>query len=138
MAGLFDRIKNTISKLAPPKLPAYAEGDKAAPGDAPPGDVPGEIVDAEPISEMDKLEYLSAASHVSIIRKAARNRLLLYMQYNNMWRYVEPYSFRPGKQGQLFYGHCLAHNDTHSFYMHRIQDLQISEVPFSPRWHIEI
>lgn len=132
MGNLFDRIKDTVQKLKPQRLPDFKE-EPGVPGEAPPGEA---VEPAPPPTE--PMEYLAEAGMVSTIRKAAQNRYLLYMLYNNTWRHVEPYSFRGGKQGQLLYGHCLIHNDTHSFYVHKIQDLQLTDIPFSPRWMVEI
>ncbi|MCK5611405.1 hypothetical protein KAR91_56565 [Candidatus Pacearchaeota archaeon] len=110
-----------------PRLPMF----RKEPG------VPGELEEdiAEPIR---RATYLDEAEMMHIIRQSAQRRTLLWMLYNNQWRHVEPYSFRDGKQGLLLYGHCLIHNDTHSFYVHRIQELQLTDVPFNPRWYIEI
>ncbi len=136
--GLFDRIKSVIRKLIPPKLPSEPAGAPPPEEDVPPAevDIPEEMPPAS--IEREVGGYLDKAGMTHMIRMAAKQKTLLYMRYNNTWRHVEPYSFRPGKGGLLFYGHCLIHNDTHSFYIHKIQGLQLTEIPFSPRWFIEL
>jgi predicted DNA-binding transcriptional regulator YafY len=128
MSRLFDRIKETISKLTP--VPIYEPGkEPGIPGDKPP---PEEIV------EVKRVSYINEASMINLIRKCAHRRLLVQMEYNNSWRYVEPYSFRNGKSGTLFYGHCLTHNQIHSFYITKIQEVKSTEIPFNPRWIVEL
>jgi predicted DNA-binding transcriptional regulator YafY len=126
MARLFERIKQALRNILP-KLPVFRE----EPG------VPGEPEEelAEPVR---RATYLQEAEIMHIIKQSAQRRTLLWMLYNNQWRHVEPYSFRDGKQGLLLYGHCLIHNDTHSFYVHRIQELQLTDIPYNPRWYVEI
>lgn len=74
------------------------------------------------------------------IRVAGRERVLLYMKYNNSWRHVEPYSFRMRSKGvqPLFYGWCLLHDEIHSFRVDRIQDIHVTDRPFMPRDTVEI
>ena len=122
MGDLFDRIKQTLGRMK--QIPIE------------PGHDPIPEESAEVTEETE--EYMKDAGSTYMIRKAAQHRLLLYMLYNDQWRYVEPYSFRSGNQGLLIYGHCLTHNDTHSFYVNKIQDMELSEIPYNPRWYIEI
>ena len=74
------------------------------------------------------------------IQTAARNKVLLYMQYNNTWRHVEPYSYRYRSAGlqPLFFGHCVLHDEIHAFRIDRIQDVEVTDRPFTPRHTIEI
>jgi len=126
MGNLFERIKSTVQRLT-----QMSKIDT----DIEPG-VPGETPE-EVMQPVKRAEYISEASMIHLIRESANHKLLVYMLYNNMWRYVEPYSFRTGKSGILFFGFCLTHNDIHSFYVHRIQELQPTQIPYNPRWIIE-
>jgi hypothetical protein len=130
MGRLFDRIKSVVKKLKLPKLPFFGkeplpEEDEGLP--------PEEL--ARPV---EKATYLQDAQIVTIIRKSARNKTLVKLLYGNVWRFAEPYSFRQGKHGLLFFAHDLARNDTRSYYIHRIQELQSTEIPFNPRWMVEL
>ena len=131
MGRLFERIKETIQKLTPsravPEIPAPVPGDE-------------EVKDLyEPVDiEREVSGYLDQAAIVNLLRDSAQKRVLVHMRYNNQWRHVEGYSFRPGKHGLFYFGHCLIHNDTHSFYVHRVQGLQQTQIPYSPRWTIEL
>jgi predicted DNA-binding transcriptional regulator YafY len=125
MGNLYERIKQTIQKfkpaLKPIEEPTVTEEAKE--------EVP------QPVR---RAEYLSDANMVYIIRQASAKRHLVYLLYNNMWRYVEPYSFRQGEFGTLFYGHDLLRNGTRSYYINRIQELQSTIIPYAPRWFVEI
>lgn len=128
MAGLFERIKSVVRKLKLPSIPFF----KRAP-------VPEEEVEAEELRKpVERATYLQEAQIVSIIRKAARTRFLVNVLYANVWRLAEPYSFRMGKHGLLFYAHDLSRNGTRSYYIHRIQEIQSTEIPFNARWMVEL
>jgi hypothetical protein len=129
MANLYERIKQTVLKMQPSLFYERTKEGIARP-------VPQE--EAPAAIEREIGGYLDKAEIIHMIRTAGRQGVLLHMRYNNVWRHVEPYSFRSGKQGILVYGHCLIHNDTHSFYLHKIQGLQLTETPFAPRWTIEL
>ena len=124
MGNLYSRLVQTVQKFKPTLTRPIEEP----------------TVYEEPKEEIPvrKAEYLAEANMVYLIRQASRNKMLIYLLYNNMWRYVEPYSFRQGKLCTLFYGHDLLRNGTRSYYIGRIQELQSTKVPFSPRWFIEI
>jgi len=74
------------------------------------------------------------------IQHAARTKTLLWMKYNNTWRHVEPYSFRYRSRGMqpLFYGYCQLHDTIEAYRIDRIQDVQATDRPYSPRWPVEI
>lgn len=129
MAGLFERIKSVVRKLKLPKLPFFRK----------------EPLPEEEVTELEELEkpveratYLQEAQIISIIRKAARKKVLVKILYNNVWRLAEPYSFRQGRAGLLFFAHDLSRNDTRSYYIHRIQEIQMTDIPFNPRWFVEL
>lgn len=73
-------------------------------------------------------------------QEAGRKRVLILMLYNNMWRHVEPYSFRnkgKGPGGILMFGWCRLHNEIHSFRPDRVQGMVLTDERFSPRWTVE-
>ena len=129
MATLYDRIRQTIDKLKPalPVAPTLQ-----------PITAPVDIEEPEVQETVKRLGYITEASISHTIRQAARHKLLVQVFYNNVWRYVEPYSFRQGKLGTLFFGHDLARNATRSYYLHRIHELRPTSIPFNPRWFVEI
>ena len=130
MGNLFDRIKQTVRQLRPPKLPGeVTEGYQ---------EYLEETDAAESATAFPRAGYLQEAEANAIIRDAAAKRLLVYMEYNGTWRYVEPYSFKQGKEGLLFFGHDQTRNDTRSYYLHKITQIQLTDIPFNPRWMIEI
>lgn len=137
--GLYERILETVRKLSPPRdTVQHLTPPVNEPGA--PGDIQTEL--HKPVSprpgEPQEMAWLSQADTVSTIRRAAKRRILLNMEYNGVTRYVEAYSFRPGKHGVLFYGYCLTHNEIHSFYIHRIGKVEVTDIPFSPRWAVEL
>lgn len=130
MGNLFDRIKSVVKKLRLPKLPFFTR-EPLPEEDA--GLSPEEL--AKPV---ERATYLEEAQMVAIIRKAARERRLVNILYSNQWRLAEPYSFRQGRYGLLFFAHDLHRNGTRSFYIHRTQELQSTDIPFNPRWMVEL
>lgn len=130
MGRLFDRIKATVKKLRLPRLPIYKKE---------PLPEEDEALSPEELGRpVEKAGYLQDAQMVSIIRKAAREYSLVYILYGGVWRYVEPYSFRQGRHGLLFFAHDLFRNDTRSYYIHRVQELQSTDIPFNPRWMVDL
>jgi len=127
MGNLFDRIKDTITKFKP-QLSTIPEISPAVEEQAP-------ALEQAPIK---RVSYITEASIMHVIRESAQHRLLVQVLYNNVWRYVEPYSFRNGKQGALFYGHDLVRNGTRSYYINKIQEAQPTDIPYNPRWFVEI
>ena len=76
------------------------------------------------------------------IRAAGRRLLLLRMKYHGQPRNVEPYSIRDGRGADgtdLFYAWCYKDNALESFRLDRIEDIQITNIPFKPRndWPVE-
>lgn len=75
------------------------------------------------------------------IQMAGRNRTMLNMQYNGVYRKVEPYSFRYRDKDEphvpLFYAFCHKDRQIEAFKIRRIQDLQVTNEVFSPRWPVE-
>ena len=126
MGKLFDRILDAINKIRP--SPGFEDDKTLVPGDT-----------KENIQQAVKRSaYLSEASMVHLARNAAQQRLLIYLSYNGQWRYCECYSIKAGKSGTFLYAYCLIHQRIHSFYIHRIQEMQPTTIPFNPRWIIEM
>lgn len=81
---------------------------------------------------------LDIATKVSIIVQAGKNLRLLDITYDGSRRLVEPYSFRDRWTGKLFYGWCSIHNRIHSFKPEKIEAISMTDIPFSPRWDVEL
>lgn len=80
------------------------------------------------------------------IQYAGSNALLLFITYNGIARYVEPYSYRvngkpltPGGPRTLrLYAYCRTHNTISSFDPKKISQCLVTEQPFRNRWKIEL
>ena len=131
---LFDRIKEVVHKMTSPQgLPQIApDWEPGVPGEPPPEDAPLKL------QEMSLEEWSQQAGVVGTIRTAAKRRTLIMLTYNGVQRHVEAYSFRTGRHGVLFYGYCRIHNEIHSFYLHRIDAVELTDIPYSPRWYVEL
>lgn len=72
------------------------------------------------------------------IAMAAGRNCLLWMVYNGTPRYVEPYSYRFKTTGKKLYAFC--HKDQHieMFTPEKIAQAQATDIPFAPRWPVEI
>lgn len=129
MAGLFERIKSVVRKMKLPKLPFFKK--EPLPEE--------EVTEVEELKKpVERATYLQEAQIIAIIRKAARRRTLVKILYANVWRLAEPYSFRQGRFGLLFFAHDLYRNGTRSYYIHRTQEIQMTDIPFNPRWLVEL
>jgi hypothetical protein len=75
-----------------------------------------------------------------MVRQAGKQAVLLAVKYNGQWRHMEPYSFRRRSAGgePLFYAFCRLHDEIHSIYLSRVEGLMVTDIPFSPRWPIEL
>ena len=66
---------------------------------------------------------------------------LLRMFYNNHLRDVEPYSFRWRDRDDphipLFFGYCYKDKQIEAFKLKKIQDIQVTDQAFQPRWPVE-
>lgn len=75
------------------------------------------------------------------IRAAAARQVLLYMKYNGEWRHVEPYSWRRRQavgNTPLLMGFCYLHSTIEAYKVDKIEDVQVTDRPFKPKWPIEI
>ena len=124
--GLFDRIKERVRDLF-----NQTPGNESAEQVADELQVPPEQAQG-PASDIPTM--------LMRIRYAGRTSTLLYMKYNNTWRNVEPYSFRYRSKGMqpLFYGYCLLHNSIEAYRIDRIQDVRVTNQPFSARWSVQV
>lgn len=77
---------------------------------------------------------MSEAEIRTNILKAARSLTMLWLTYDGLTRYVEPYEF----DGPYFWGYCWAHNSIHRFMVSKIDAATVTERNFSPRWPIQI
>ena len=55
-------------------------------------------------------------------------------------RKLECYSLRPGAggSGQLLYAYCHKDAAIEAFRLDRFKNFQVTEIPFSPKWDIEL
>jgi hypothetical protein len=86
---------------------------------------------------------MASAWHAPIplesIRFAAANRLCVELTYQGSSRLIEPYSLRRTREGNLLL-FAVKHKtgDDRSYRVDRIQGARISEIPFTPRYMIEL
>lgn len=86
---------------------------------------------------------MASAWHTSVplegIRFAAANRLCVELTYQGSSRLIEPYSLRRTKDGNLLL-FAVKHNtgEDRSYRVDRIQGSRVADVPFSPRYLIEL
>jgi hypothetical protein len=94
---------------------------------------------------LDPRKPLDASTLRYRIRYAARNNLLMLIRYKDdgFWRYIEPYSFRQGKEGPLLYAYDLNRQggkaqSIKAFYPNKMHGLAVTNETFIPRWEVEI
>lgn len=86
---------------------------------------------------------MAQAWHVSTpleaIRFAAVNRLCVDLTYQGSHRLIEPYSLRRTREGNLLL-YAVKHDtgEDRSYRVDRIQGAQITKIPFTPRYVIEL
>jgi predicted nucleotidyltransferase component of viral defense system len=86
----------------------------------------------------------AAPSHLEQIRYAARNRLCVLVTYHGAHRLVQPYSLRyPTTGNQLLHVHEVEKNGRPSnrhkaFITTKITAASVTNIPFTPRWRIEL
>ena len=124
--GWWNSIQNFLTHFQQPKIPQRKRPGKPQ---KPPAPVPTQTVVQSPISIDDKM---------AMIAEAARAKTLLFMKYNSDWRYTEPYSYRFRGDGRLFYAFCYKDQRINSFRLEKIEDLQLTDMPYAPRWPVEI
>lgn len=123
-SGWWNSIQTFLTKFQQPKIPK-----RQKPGKPPPSAPAPAPVIQSPVSIDDKM---------GMIAEAAKSQTLLFMKYNGNWRYTEPYSYRFGVNGRLFYAFCYKDQRINSFKLEKIEDLQLTEMTYAARWPIEI
>jgi len=121
--GLWDNIRKRVQNL-------FGGGSRPAPTDvgAPP-----------PAGPPPQMTGLSQQEILLRFQEGGRGRVLVLMLYNNVWRHVEPYSFRFRAKGPnpLMYGWCRVHNEIHSFRVDRVQGIGLTDERYAPRFPVE-
>ena len=80
-----------------------------------------------------------AAVPLESVRFAAANRLCVNVRYQDSWRLIEPYSLRRSMDGNLLL--CAVKHETgepRTYRVDRIQGVEASKTPFTPRYQIEL
>lgn len=73
------------------------------------------------------------------VRFAAANRLCVNLRYQGSWRLIEPYSLRQTIDGNLIL--CAIRHESgeaRSYRVDRIEGIEVSTVPFVPRYLVEL
>lgn len=79
-----------------------------------------------------------------LIIAAGRSMKTILLDYsekdgtNEGWREVEPYSFRSKNGKEYFYGYDIKKKGIRGFIIDSINDIEITQNTFSPRWNIEL
>uniref|UniRef100_UPI00404927A4 WYL domain-containing protein n=1 Tax=Gelidibacter sp. TaxID=2018083 RepID=UPI00404927A4 len=74
---------------------------------------------------------------------AGKNLKTILIEYaekdgsNEGWREVEPYSFREKSGVEYFYGFDIKKNGIRGFIIDSINDIQITNNSYTPRWEVE-
>ncbi|WP_445748861.1 WYL domain-containing protein [Polaribacter sp.] len=77
------------------------------------------------------------------IIEAGKNLKTILIEYaekdgsNEGWREVEPYSFREKSGVEYFYGFDIKKNGIRGFIIDSINDIQITNNSYTPRWEVE-
>lgn len=81
----------------------------------------------------------TAQSCLEIIRFAASNRLCVDLAYQSSTRRIEPYSLRRTKDGNIIlHAHNLDKGEHRSYRVDRIENAQVTNQTFVPRFEIEL
>lgn len=112
----------------------YGEAEKPALGSAP---IVGSLDNAWQPPAM--VYAWRAAVPLESVRFAAANRLCVNLRYQDSWRLIEPYSLRRSMDGNLLL--CAVKHETgetRTYRVDRIQGVEVSKTPFTPRYQIEL
>ncbi|MFZ3122862.1 MAG: nucleotidyl transferase AbiEii/AbiGii toxin family protein [Thermodesulfovibrionales bacterium] len=118
---LFEWLYHAVEKAAPPTIPLM-----------------GQAIDtAWHPPAMAQAWHISAP--LEAIRFAAANRLCVDLTYQGSRRLIEPYSLRRTRDGNLLL-YAVKHNtgEDRSYRVDRIQGAQVTKMPFTPRYVIEL
>jgi len=83
-------------------------------------------------------------SILETIKQAAKERKILKIIYTEKdgtsegWRYVEPYSFTDGNDGQSLFAWDRDKDGIRRFVIDRIKEIEITNQEYLPRYSIEI
>ncbi|HNZ65230.1 MAG TPA: nucleotidyl transferase AbiEii/AbiGii toxin family protein [Smithella sp.] len=88
---------------------------------------------------MSQIWHDRTSSPLHLIRFAAANHLCVNLQYQGTTRLIEPYSLRMTKDGNLLL-YAVKHDtrEDRSYRVDRISDAHVSDIPFVPRYKIEL
>jgi len=81
---------------------------------------------------------------INTIKQAVHDRKILKIIYiekdgtSEGWRYIEPYSFTDGESSKALFAWDRDKNGIRRFVIDRIQDAEITEQIYRPRYSIEI
>lgn len=95
----------------------------------------------EPIRERTLRLPLSgtAQSYLEIIRFAASNRLCVELDYQRSTRWIEPYSLRRTRDGNIIlHAHNIDRNEHRSYRVDQIEGARVTNQTFVPRFEIEL
>jgi hypothetical protein len=131
--GLFERLKDRFKReLTERVVSPVRERVERGLGVEPPEEEPPPTPHRPPTTNAEKMFR---------IQQAGQQGVLLWMRYNGQYRNVEPYSYRyrdadyPSEP--LFFGWCFKDKKIEAFKIRKIQDIQVTDTPFAPRWTVE-
>lgn len=89
---------------------------------------------------MDRTAQIQTSDDIhDLILQSGRNRLLLKITYSDVERLIEPYSWRNNNTGVLLLNaYDLVRDSNRSFYLDKIQNAELTDISFEPRWDIEL
>lgn len=88
--------------------------------------------------------FAAGRSHLETVRFAARNRLCVRLGYHGHEQLVEPYSLRLPRTGnELLYVHERTKDgfpveDIRAYKLDEIESAATTNIPFTPRWRVEL
>ena len=126
----FQRQPRPVPGRQPSQRPPHA-APQAPKAPRAPGVIPKAPIRTQPVG-------IAPEGTELVISLCASNRELLWMTYNNVSRYVEPYSYRFKSTGKLFYAFCHKDQQIESFRLDRIGDVKRTGIKFEPKYPIEI
>jgi hypothetical protein len=118
---IFEWLYRSVEKVLPPPMPLM-----------------GRVID-----ETWRPPAMPRAWHsttpLEVIRFAAANRLCVDLTYGGTQRIIEPYSLHQTRDGNLLL-YAVKHNtgDNRSYRTDRIQGAQVTKIPFTPRYAVEL
>jgi len=71
------------------------------------------------------------------VRFAAVNRLYVRLGYDNKHRFIEPYSLRSSKDGNILLCAVKENGDSRTYRVDKIQSVEVTSRPFNPKFAVE-